>query len=409
MKLCSTTFRILCHLFCLFGCAFQIFHITTLYFERHSVVDTSHRLPVIFKLPTISLCFETTLVFNDSAIYQFDFSAKLANDIDRVNSNSSIDHSNKENAIYKLKKKFVDQSSAAELELVTKSFASLVDGCKILSPKDDKYQRYIECDELTTIEAHYQHIFKCFTMFMPRKEAKYNKTIYLDTTRATAEKLLTISTYFKNPIQIHLNSNDEFLVYDQHNFILLDFTYYRFVQVWYTKTTRRLLPHPYETNCKNFSSTGAYVSRQDCIWKCAIRLFQQENDIWPRQVPCPTNVTLRRDYKWGKNIVNIEKYCITECENKDDCYRETFTIQDSQRVLRETNSSSSSIELLVQKGLEKIFTLHPKLDIVEYYSYIASTIGLWYGISVIAFTHNKFVKKMHVKLDHIAEGIQQPI
>lgn len=229
-----------------------------------------------------------------------------------------------------------------------------------------------------------------------------------------------LDSHLVSSSELYLDANGEYLVNDHNNWLNLDFTYYRYVQVWYTKSIRTLLPHPYETRCKNFKLSTPYLSRMDCIRRCMIQQYSESNaNVWPLNVPVPSNLSvIQKNVLKGecralahssnqchvvKNVKNVEQFCIEHCENRDDCYQESFVLSDSQRVPRFSKLDTSEIELLVQKGLEQNSVMQPKLDIFEFYSYIASTVSLWFGISVLALTHNRYVKILHAKLNTIAE------
>lgn len=196
IKCCAALFKVGYTLICLLGCAYQIFHVTNLFFEHHSAVDVSHRLPVQFKLPTISVCFEANKILDTERCSKFN--TTLAAQIARVHANRSMTADEKHREIYRLKAAITRLLDINTTNALTASYEEVIESCRVLAPVGSRHSDiYVDCTNVTEVEVYFHHNFKCFTLFKPNaNNSKYNHVAEMDKTRAVGEKLLTIKGNF---------------------------------------------------------------------------------------------------------------------------------------------------------------------------------------------------------------------
>lgn len=358
-------------------------------------MEVKQHLITEFQVPTISICFDVKLVLNLSRSFgRFDH---FRRDYQDTLANETLSELQRNKLLLSLKDELIKSLDVATQNELTSTFNELVPRCLILSDTSsgNGTEIYADCSINGAPDVYFHHIFKCFTLFKPGSQA----IISTRTLTSSDDVLLSFSTNYRKHISIHLDGGQEYLTYQLNNWLNLDLEYYHFMRLSYSKSQRILLPDPYDTQCIDYPSIG-FTSRADCIRNCNVEKFIDEMNIWPKIVPAPITTKLRSDYNVGKyKSVNIEKYCIDSCGGHEDCVNVDFVLRNNHRIPRDPNSSGhlATVELLVQKGLEKTFIHHPKLNRVELFSYVASSISLWFGFSVMHAGHNKLFHSLQAR------------
>ena len=160
----------------------------------------------------------------------------------------------------------------------------------------------------------------------------------------------------------------------------------------------RLLESPYPTNCQNYKTSSPYLSRRDCIRKCKMnasltncKVIHKGIDV-QRDDPV-VHFAQRSDCDCIKNI-DFDTICEKECPHYDCAI-------DYYKPVRVHNAPDNRgfMTLTIPTDPETAFYHEPKLETIEFICYLASTFGMWFGLSffslsdLFSFCHNYLVKK----------------
>lgn len=145
------------------------------------------------------------------------------------------------------------------------------------------------------------------------------------------------------------------------------------------RQTTKNLPHPFESNCKNYAmQSKLFESQGDCIEHC--------RESYVDYHYLRTKTTYRSDIPNGdmgnKTLMNlVDKNCTAKCHK--DC-----TVIDYVFNLREMYQpmlSTFVFELTIYADLPESTVVHqPHLEFINYLLFIASVIGMWLGSSIYA-------------------------
>ena len=146
----------------------------------------------------------------------------------------------------------------------------------------------------------------------------------------------------------------------------------------------QLLESPYRTDCKFYRTSSSYLSRKDCIRKCKLRVsIEKCGYIWG-------DIDLMRDEKsvffgdiHNQSCIEDIKFltiCSKECPHSDcniEYYEPILIVEYAYNYEYEY----SSLHLEIPKKPETAYFHEPRIETIEFICYLASTVGLWFGLS----------------------------
>ena len=149
------------------------------------------------------------------------------------------------------------------------------------------------------------------------------------------------------------------------------------------------LPDPYETNCKNYF-TDDYNSKQSCISKCRLKYLSENNTgkwmaiYFTEMTESLANVTLHNslvDLKTDYTLdADIGQKCKDFCGTNSECYSEYYKLGLVQpgHILEQPY-----ITFLSPNRPDLVYRYLPKIYFVEFVLFVASSVSLWFGFSVL--------------------------
>ena len=166
----------------------------------------------------------------------------------------------------------------------------------------------------------------------------------------------------------------------------------------YKKTTTKLMPSPYETNCFNYSLKG-YKSHSDCIVECKAQYFKDHFIRWHPFIPASQDIK-HWIYFGDESLVANKTFdklmsdtCATKCGKNDNCFNEYFEIKilEKWKNIEKVKNKEELFEIQVQLplGMTVKYKHCPRIQLSEYLCYLASIVNLWFGISIL--TCSKFM------------------
>ena len=162
----------------------------------------------------------------------------------------------------------------------------------------------------------------------------------------------------------------------------------------YTLSSRtrsyQLLPSPYSTDCYDYSQSSLFRSRKDCVRKCKLKdvidkcgHIYRDIDIYEGEA----NVTFSHsedDHHCVPNF-NLNEFCLKICP-KNNCFEqhmEFFVLEDLE--MGNNDYLTNRVSLYIPLEPKTTFYHKPSLEIIEFFSYLGSTLSLWLSFSMITF------------------------
>ena len=155
----------------------------------------------------------------------------------------------------------------------------------------------------------------------------------------------------------------------------------------YSYQSFHLLKKPYSTDCIDYKLDTGLFSRKDCIRKCSLKTGIDFCGV------VPTDVEVYRgepDVRFAnssleKNCIenlNISQNCLNVCPNVD-CVKTYYKVMKmTETKLKKTDPQYLWIDLIPPSEPETTFIHKARIETVEFICYIASTVGLWFGLSM---------------------------
>lgn len=165
-----------------------------------------------------------------------------------------------------------------------------------------------------------------------------------------------------------------------------------------------LLPPPYETDCFDYHSVGL-GSEEHCLQACVAKIVHREFGKVPfsviitesssRQIVSYNDVM---NEMFARKILQIEQECGMQVCARRHC--------DMRMAISNTMSSAeddASLRLVFVVPSHPSFrtTTHAKMDMVEFLTYIMSTLGIWSGLNFMTFEPTKVSRFLHRKMQRL--------
>lgn len=157
----------------------------------------------------------------------------------------------------------------------------------------------------------------------------------------------------------------------------------------------RKLPSPYESNCHDYSP--AYSSHVHCAQDCVIRKTLKRfnrlpfSDIITDQESAQKMISVidLKNSSLVKDLLTIEQEC-----SQGSCRKEECVMKLSMTVTESYVSKSFWFRLRVPSQPWFTVISRAKLDLVEYLTYVMSTVSTWTGMSVMSMLPTTIVKSV---------------
>ena len=170
------------------------------------------------------------------------------------------------------------------------------------------------------------------------------------------------------------------------NAIAVQKSYY--YSVTYSYQSFHLLKRPYSTDCIDYKSSTEYGSRRDCIGKCKLRNGLVLCGVVPPEVEV---IRGEPDVRFPNNSserncienLNLTQKCLNVCPNVD-CVKSYYRAVKTSQIFKDNDTQHLWVYLIPPSEPETTFVHKARIETVEFICYIASTVGLWFGLSVFS-------------------------
>ena len=147
------------------------------------------------------------------------------------------------------------------------------------------------------------------------------------------------------------------------------------------------MPKPYETQCVDYQKKG-YTSIRDCIYQCRMKYVAEKwPHIWPGtylnyEERTELNISDTFDF-WLRRYhedVQIGDSCKNVCELHSECYSELYEVFLHKH---DRQFNHFYLPIFPPNMPDLIYTYSPSIQLVEFLSYLGSTISLYFGFSLV--------------------------
>ena len=159
----------------------------------------------------------------------------------------------------------------------------------------------------------------------------------------------------------------------------------------------RLLKSPYKTNCRDYRLSNKYLSRKDCIRKCKIEVSVDECGVIYEGIDLMRSDPPIKFGNYGnasqKNCLNFTNICGERCPQFDcaiDHYKPVV-------LLSTKRPKGALLQIQIPSEPETSFTHQPRIELVEFICYLASTFNMWSGFSMYSLYYLFTIFRNRVK------------
>lgn len=416
--------QVLWFIICLIGNGLQVYYIVRHYFLYEISTNVQLYIPDTVNIPSVTLCFDYHQLLKWKAMTSEEVKKLLL--WDGTNIMADIDL---ENIDYDKLPVLMEELSSIEKGLIlsnlhyhfnhsdifrlTISSDDLIEISAIFSPKYKELhfrsvlrKRDNDTDPLTFVD-FFKDIRKCF---MANAIEKYIKNVsFYDICRQDIN-MGEQSTYkFKDRVIeksnmtngiIALTENGQVLRSGFYSFLLIDPS--RMSTISYSEYRTTLLPVPFETKCSNYmyeDEDDGIRTRPQCYEACIrkktlgkFRKIYPSLSIFPNETtPAMTIYEVASDFEKLRsgNGESILRNSISECMDicsRRDCINVIYIprlIGKGERKDVSVYTYKRGISLFISTTPVTEATCQPQVTIIQVLTYVASTFGFWFGLSMM--------------------------
>ena len=163
--------------------------------------------------------------------------------------------------------------------------------------------------------------------------------------------------------------------YDSYTYLVV--AEWSYITVFFTAFHNQYLPPPYETKCRDYSSTK-FQSQEHCIESCAIRLSLDQRGVFPLFVSAaydPLPVLFDHHFNLT-TLLMLRQSCRSDCQNQD-CQTTTFT---SRTATADSDGTSPRIAVSGSTELSYKSESVAATDWVTFVTNFLGCIAFWTGV-----------------------------
>ena len=334
-------------------------------------------------LPGITICFDKYYIIRHEELNKTNISDEIRSDrwrlIDYFNYNMTIREQN--------------------LLLLSKE-EIFTNGCRVMETigvekKDKENQKtYLDCEQLSPIVESIDYRSKCFTLFKQSidNQANNNFTIDYSTKIFSDLNYEMIALFIPEQIPytiIHFHRRTESLIrYSVNNFIVVELKNATLTFIYYKKTTVKLLPSPFKTDCHEYDNAN---SRHSCVATCRKNEMIKRLNKWP-DVYYATNMSselsmfkclfLNLNYTFDNEVA---EFCIGKCSIKIGCNQQLYEMK-KQSYDFNFQFNESVISIMPPIVPDQVVTYTQRMSWVELVCFLGSLVSLYFGFTIIMLT-----------------------
>ena len=333
-------------------------------------------------LPGITICFDKSDILRHEELNNTNISNEIRSDEWRLKDYFNYNMTIKEqNQLLLSKDEIFANASCQVMETIG------------VEAKNKENDTYLDCQHLSPIVESIDYRSKCFTLFNQSIDEQANKNFIIDySTRIFSDMYfeiitLVIPSYIRYAI-LHFHRRTEPLIkYSENNFIVAEPKKDTLTMIYYKKTTVKLLPSPFKTDCHEFGDAN---SRQSCVARCRRNEMIRRREAWP-DVYLATNLSMKLSmFKvWGNVSFTFDdevaEFCIGKCNKKIECTQEIYEMK-LERFEEKMHYNKGVIAIMPPIVPDQGIKYTQKMCFVELVCFLGSLISLYFGFTIIMLT-----------------------
>ena len=366
---------------------FQVQTISVVYFQYATATDILISLPGLIQIPDFTFCVRYFDVFDLSG-----FNASENGDIHDTSTND--EHI----------RELQSQVTIADIFNHTPDVNELWVRC--LSRKTHEYDiihtNGSECKEVFRVRKYYVQEYMCYNFHQIKSEnATYSfrniafslafpgvfYAIFLENNSS-----LRSAEYCRAVVHSHKGLPTDSLSFSHGFYRKYDkktqVAKYNNVQVSYYQLFKKLLPFPFQTDCRDYESED-FDSQIDCINDCMNKSTVAAFNKIPFSIfqldPIELKHINTRDLGneiFADQFQKIETKCLDQC-NQADC-DDSYTLSQVSKEEKVNGGGGLSFMVNAPRGPSFLVTHRPLMPLTDYLVYVLSCFGTWFGLSVLS-------------------------
>ena len=154
-----------------------------------------------------------------------------------------------------------------------------------------------------------------------------------------------------------------------------------------------LLKSPFATNCADYKSDKQFVSRKDCLRNCKLERSIKKCGVIPHYIEvyrgeASKNFAMNDQDRTCLASLDLGTTCLRKCPHVD-CVKTYYKTSTSSAISLQNNSEVIDkqiiqVEFVLPIEPETTFIHRPRIETVEFICYLASTVSLWFGVSMFS-------------------------
>ena len=263
---------ILFYTVCITLCSYQLFDILMAYLSYETSISIDYENTSEISLPGITICFDKYYIIIREELIKSNISEEIRSDRWRL-----MNYFN-----YELTFKEQNQLLLSKNEIFTNA-------CKVIETigvenKNRENQSYLYCEQLSLIIELMDYKDKCFSIFNQAIGKQETKNFKIDYgTRIFSDLyveiiIFQIPSYIRYATLYFHRRTEQIQRYSENNQIVVDLKENTTTEIFYKKTTVKLLPSPFKTDCHEFGDAN---SRQSCVAICRRDEMIRRLNMWP--------------------------------------------------------------------------------------------------------------------------------
>jgi len=397
----------------LIGFTYQSYGIITLYLNYPTSINLQvNNVDSNFQIPAISVCLPMIMLIRPSKLESLLPEMRHKYELLHAKVPDYEPESYKLTLFWKNLNIYLHNMNISRSHIRSTFMDQVIINCKRID--ETGFGNHTDCSASTNISITYDDSNQCYTMF-----DKYSNNRVLTKTVRQIRPYLAFYVRLDNTDGLLLPRRAYLIIHDPNtkpleligNNIELVVNSYL---IDYSKFTFKLLEKPFSTQCITYSDNGHYSSQNDCYDKCLTRSHLNICRC------IPSGVTIYDRIMEEKICCIFNSSCInhTNLFIQKDCHQQCLSV-DCHIVKYKSQICNAHKRVRVSEGVylmdiknntakviintpitdDEVFSYEPKYDIIEIVCYIASLLGLWFGLSVLSLTkviRNSFVTRSQI-------------
>ena len=163
----------------------------------------------------------------------------------------------------------------------------------------------------------------------------------------------------------------------------------------------RLLEKPFKTDCIDYRLNTKHVSRKACIRDCKIKTSRKKCQVTYNTIDLYRKdpvMNFSTNYEaWCFKQIDFNKICMEECPHYDCSIDYYIPV-----VVHQWHTFDDRLQLNIVTEPETVFHIEPKFQTIEFICYLASTLGIWFGFSLLElYSLGNLIQKYLSKLNQL--------